>query len=170
MNYRKSLIAASVSLTLLALAIPAGDAAAQTAKQLAGTYAAVSLNTTDAAGKKVEIFGANPRGLLVLTSDGRYIVIVMRASLPKFASNSRLKGTAEENQAVVAGSLGHFGKFTVDEKTKTIIFHVESATYANWDKVPQKRPFTLKGDVLNYTVATVPGGTGTGSVTWKRVK
>jgi len=170
MNYQKSFIASSAALAFAALAIPSGDTAAQGMKQVAGTYSAVSLNTTDAAGKKVEIFGPNPRGLLVLTADGHYSIVVMRATLPKFASNSRIKGSAEENQAVVAGSLGHFGKYTVDEKAKTITFHVDSATYPNWDKVPQTRPFTLKGGVLNYTVATVSGGTGTGSVTWKRVK
>ena len=170
MHPRNSFIAASAAFAFAALAIPAGDAAAQGAKQLVGTYTAVSLISTDASGKKAEIFGENPRGLLVLTADGRYTIVVARAKLPKFASNSRIKGTAEENQAVVAGSLGHFGRYTVDEKDKTITFHVETATYPNWDGGSQKRPFTLKGDVLNYTVAAVSGGTGTGSVTWKRVK
>jgi hypothetical protein len=170
MNYRKSLIAASASLAFVALAIPAGDAAAQSAKSLVGTYSGVGFVVTDASGKKSDVFGKNPRALMVLTPDGRYSIIVMRETLPKFASNSRLKGTPAEDHSVVEGSLAHFGKYTVDEKDKSITFHVESATYPNWDKVPQKRAFTVKGDVLNYTVTTVSGGTGTGSVTWKRIK
>jgi hypothetical protein len=94
----------------------------------------------------------------------------MRASLPKFASNSRTKGTPEENKAVVEGSLAHFGRYTVDEKDKTITFHVESSTYPNWDGAPQKRPFTVKGDEFTYHVLAVSGGTGSGQVTWKRMK
>jgi lipocalin-like protein len=154
----------------VALTIAAGHAAAQSMKALAGTYAGVSFEQTDAAGTKMEIFGANPRAMLVLTADGRYTIVVARSTLPKFASNSRMKGTAEENAAIVTGSLAHFGKYSVDEKEKAIIFHVETATYPNWDGVPQKRPFTLKNGVLNYRVATVSGGTGSASVTWKRIK
>ena len=161
-------IAAAASAVSLALA--AGHAAAQGMKALAGAYAGVSFEQTDATGKKNEIFGAKPRAMLLLTADGHYTIVVARASLPKFASNSRMKGTAEENTAVVTGSLAHFGKYSVNEKDKTITFHVETATYPNWDGVPQKRPFTLKDGVLNYRVAAVTGGTGSASVTWKRIK
>ena len=170
MNRFSTFAAATASLLLLAFAFPAGDAAAQGAKSLAGTYTNVSTSNIDASGKKSDIFGANQRGMLVLTADGRYMIIIMRASLPKFASNSRLKGSAEENQAVVTGSIAHFGKYAVDEKDKTITFHVESSTYPNWDGAPQKRPFTLTGDQFTYKVAAVSGGTGSGEVVWKRVK
>ena len=169
MNRRTVLIATSVSFALLALAIPAGDAAAQSAKSLVGTYTGVSFNTTDAAGKKVEIFGANPRALLVLTPDGRYTIVVARASLPKFASDNRAKGTAEENQAVVAGSIAHFGKYTVDEKDKAFTFHIETSTYPNWDGTVQKRPFTVSGDELKYGVAAGSAG-GRVELVMKRAK
>ena len=164
MNRRTTLIALSASLALVA-----GPVAAQSAKSLVGTYTGVAFVVTDASGKKSDVFGTNPRALLVLTPDGRYSIIVMRETLPKFASNSRLKGTPEEHQAIVAGSLAHFGKYTIDEKDKSITFHVESATYPNWDKIPQKRPFTVKGDQLSYKVAAASGG-GTAEVVWKRVK
>jgi len=160
----------TVAASAICLAFATGQAAAQSMKTLAGAYAGVSFDQTDAAGKKTEIFGSNPRAMLILTADGRYSIVVARATLPKFASNSRVKGTSEENAAVVSGSLAHFGKYSLDEKDKTITFHVETATYPNWDGIPQKRPFTLKGGVLNYKVATVSGGTGSASVTWKRLK
>src|SRR5688572_27229377 len=101
MNRRTTLTAISASLFLAGLAASAGDAAAQSAKQLAGTYSGVSFTNTDAAGKSTLIFGPNPRAMLILTGDGHYTIVVMRESLPKFAANNRMKGTAEENQAVV---------------------------------------------------------------------
>ena len=162
--------------TLLALAIAASSLAvaphslAQSAKALAGTYSGVSFSMTDGAGKKTQIFGENPRAMMVLTPDGRYSIIVMRASLPKFASNARPKGTPEENKAVVDGSIAHFGRYTIDDKDSTITFHVESSTFPNWDREAQKRPFTLKGDELSYKVPTASTGTGSAEVIWKRMK
>jgi hypothetical protein len=164
------------SRTLLAVAMAAPFLAyapqslAQSVKSLAGTYSGVSFSMTDSAGKKTQIFGENPRAMLVLTPDGRYSAIVMRASLPQFASNARPKGTPEENKAVVEGSIAHFGRYTIDEKDKTITFHVESSTFPNWDGKPQKRPFTVKGDELSYKVPTASTGTGTAEVVWKRIK
>lgn len=143
---------------------------AQSMKSLAGTYSGVSFSTTDAAGKSTEIFGSDPRAMMVLTPDGRYSIIVLRASLPKFASNSRVKGTPDEYKSVVDGSIAHFGRYSVDEKNKTITFHVEASSFANWDGVPQKRPFTVKGDEFSYKVPTASTGSGSAQAVWKRMR
>ena len=144
----------------MALALPLGNSAAQSIKSVAGTYTLVS---TDA-------FGKDPRGTLVLGADGRYSTIVMRASLPKFASGSRLNGAADEIKGVVEGSICHFGKYTIDDGGKTITFHIEAATFANWDGATQKRPLKVSGDTLTYTVTTPSGGGRGADTVWKRVK
>jgi hypothetical protein len=169
MNRRTTLVAFSASLMLSALVAPAGDAAAQDAKSLVGTYTLVSAETTDASGKKAPTFGPNARGSLIFTPNGRYALQFTSATLPKIASNSRAKGTAEENQAIVAGSLAHFGKYTVDEKDKAFTFHIEASTFPNWDGTAQKRPFTRSGDELRYGTAAASGG-GRADQVWKRVK
>ena len=64
-------------------------------------------------GEKIDAFGANPRGSMILTPNGRFSVIMMNASLPKFAANNRVKGTTEENQAVAQGSLAYFGSYKI---------------------------------------------------------
>jgi len=165
MNRRNALTAISASL-LFAIAAPA---AAQSAKSLVGTWAIVSTDTVDASGKKTPTFGANPRGQLVFTSKGRYNIMLASAELPKFAADNRAKGTAQENQAVIAGSIAHFGRYTVDEKDKAFTYHIESSTYPNWNGTAQKRPFTVKGDQLMYTT---PAGSAGGKVdlVWKRIK
>jgi len=90
--------------------------------------------------------------------------------LPKFASNDRAKGTAEENQAVVAGSIAHFGKYTVDQKDKSFTFHVETSTFPNWDGTTQKRAFTVSGGELKYTNPVASAGGGRVDLVWKRAK
>jgi hypothetical protein len=163
---RLTFLAAALSVAFLF----APSAFSQSAKSVAGAYVGVAFKQSDASGKPTDVFGPNPRAMMVLTPDGRYSIVVMRAELPKFASNSRLKGTSEENSAVVSGSIAHFGRYTIDEKDKSITFHVEASTFANWDGGAQKRPFSVKGDELTYKVPTPSTGMGSAEVTWKRMK
>jgi len=93
----------------------------------------------------------------------------LRAGLPKVASNNRTTATPEENKAIVGGSLSHFGTLSVNAADKTFTFKIATATFPNWDGTEQKRPFTVTGDELKYTVAAASGG-GTATVVWKRAK
>jgi len=136
-----------------------------------GSWILVALyNETD--GKKTDPFGPDPRGSMLLTPDGRFSMIVMRASLPKFASNIRTKGTVEENQAVVQGSVAAFGTYTVvGDKEQVLNLHMEGCTFPNWDGQDQKRPVTVSGDELKVVNPTPSiGGGGTNYQVWKRAK
>jgi hypothetical protein len=123
-------------------------------------------------GKKTEPFGPNPRGSMLLTPDGRFSMTLMRASLPKFASSVRTKGTAEENQAVVAGSVAAIGTYTVTgDKEQTLNLHIEGSTFPNWDGQDQKRPMTVMGDELQVINPNPSiGGSGKNTQVWKRAK
>jgi hypothetical protein len=136
-----------------------------------GSWLLVALyNETD--GKKTEPFGPNPRGSMLLTPDGRFSMVLMRESLPKFVSNVRTKGTAEENQAVVHGSVAAIGTYkVVGDKEQTLNLHIEGSTFPNWDGQDQKRPITVTGDELKVTNNTPSiGGGGTNYQYWKRAK
>jgi hypothetical protein len=52
--------------------------------------------------------------------------MVMAGDLPKFASASRNKGTASEDQAVVKNSISHFGHYTASDGD--IHFNIEYYT------------------------------------------
>lgn len=139
------------------------------AKQVQGSWTLVSVYV-EQDGKKVEPFGAKPRGSMILTPDGRFSTILLRESLPKFASNSRMKGSAEENQAVVQGSLAHYGRYSVvSEKEHTVNLSNEGSTFPNWDGEDQKRVWTVKGDELRVSNPTASVG-GVAHVVWKRAK
>ncbi|MBA4374141.1 MAG: hypothetical protein C0402_14925 [Thermodesulfovibrio sp.] len=145
-------------------------AAEKGASSAQGSWTLISIyNELD--GKKTEQFGANPRGSMLLTPDGRFSLIFMRASLPKFASNVRTKGTVEENQTVVQGSVAFFGKYEVTgDKEQILNLHIEGSTFPNWDGQDQKRPITVNGDELQMVNRTPSVGGGTNYVVWKRAK
>jgi Lipocalin-like domain len=139
------------------------------AKQVQGSWTLVSLYV-EQDGKKMEPFGSKPRGSMILTPDGRFSIILLRESLPKFASNNRMKGTAEENQAVVQGSLAHYGRYAVaNEKEHTVNLSNEGSTFPNWDGQDQKRVWIVKGDELRVSNPTASIG-GVAYVIWKRAK
>jgi len=139
------------------------------AKQIQGTWTLVAMvNEQD--GKKTEPFGPGPRGVQIFTPDGRYAAITMKANLPKFASNNRLKGTAEEYQTVVQGSNAYFGTWkVVNEKEHLVSMRVEASTFANWDGQDQTRVVTINGDEMKVTNPTTSVG-GTSYVILKRAK
>src|SRR6266436_3359682 len=94
----------TVPLLILEAVLLAGDVVAQQKsprEQLVGAWAFVSADSVRNDGSKVEVFGSNPKGTLIFTSDGHFALVQMRADLPKLTSNSRDRGTPEENKAVV---------------------------------------------------------------------
>jgi hypothetical protein len=138
-------------------------------QQMLGTWTLVS-NVLDQGGTKSEPFGSDAKGNVFFTSNGRVALIITRADLPKFASNNRTTGTAEENKAAVAGSIAYFGTYTVNDADKTLVMHLEGSTYPNWAGTDQKRGLELSGDELKFINQTPSMGPGTITVTWKRVK
>ena len=143
----------------------ASSAYGQTAKDIAGTYTLVSF-TNQQGDKKTDTYGPNPKGVMMLDANGRYVVALMRPDLPKFASNNRSTGTAEEYRAVALGSFTHFGTYSVADSH--IIFRLEYTTFPNWDGQEQRRALTVTDDELKYVVASSLGGIST--LVWKRSK
>jgi hypothetical protein len=161
-------IVLAISALIIGIALPAAAALAEAAKDFVGTWTLVSvINEQD--GKKSDPFGPNAKGVLMFDANGRYMITFTSATLPKFASNNRATGTADENKAIVNGSLAHFGTYVVNEADKSFTFRIESATFPNWNTTEQKRSFVVTGDELKYTVPAAPAG-GTSTVTWKRAK
>ena len=149
-----------------ALALASSSAFAQPTA-LVGSWTLVS-SVIEVGGNKVEPFGPNPKGALIFDANGRYAAMIIRPGLPKLASDNRAAATPEEAKAIVAGSIAHFGSYTADDKTVT--FHIETSTHANWDATEQKRTYTINGDELKYVgVSAVVGGASV-TLTWKRAK
>ncbi|MGA2963898.1 MAG: lipocalin-like domain-containing protein [Candidatus Korobacteraceae bacterium] len=157
---------------ILALVVPAlmlaRDGKAVTAKQLVGTWKVVSV-TNERDGKKIDGFGPNPQGITSFIGNGRFVRVLTRSDLPKFASNNRNTGTPNENQAVMQGSIAYFGTYSCTAAEKSCTYHIEGGTFPNWVGADQKRVLTLTGDELRETNPAASTG-GNAVLVWKRVQ
>jgi hypothetical protein len=165
----------TIAAALLALALSAGAAAAQPAKslkdQIVGTWDFVVAEVTAPDGKKSFPFGETPKGILILTADGRFAQIHVASDVPRIASNNRLTGTPEEYAGIMRHSLSVFGTYTVDEANKTVTYHIVSASFPNWEGEAQTR--TIDKLTIEEFVNTNPGvagGRGSASNFYRRVK
>ena len=167
MNRRTTLALSTTAMLCLGVALP-GAGVAQTAKDLVGTWTLVSAETVRPDGNSGPTFGADPKGLLILTSDGRFLYLFSRSDLPKFASDSRATGTPEENKAVVQGSISTYGTYSVTDKSLAI--KVENSTFPNWLGNDQKRTITMMtGDELKWTNPAASAG-GVAELVFRRAR
>ena len=168
MNRRSVLGTAATVLAsfLLGDAASAATKAKVSKKQLIGNWILVS-NTNTAANSRP--FGTND-GYATFAADGRFSITLLRSDLPKFASNNRDTGTADENKAIVQGSNAYFGTYSLNEADGTLTLHIERASFPNWAGSDQQRLIiTLTATELKYTNPAASVG-GTAELGWKRVK
>ena len=171
MRRLSTLTLATLSLLFLGIALPASDAVGQqkTLKgQLVGTWTFVS--STGKLPDGSPMWGSNPKGLLIFTDNGRYSSQLMRSDRPKFASNSRMQGTPDENKATAQGTISSFGTYSVNEANKTYTIRFEGSSYPNREGAEQTRPFTITGDELRVTNPAPSAGGPPSQLVYKRAK
>lgn len=160
------------AVALLALAEGAGDAIGQQygsvfKQQLVGTWTLVSV-TNYRDGNQVLAFGPSPSGMAIFDTGGHFVQILMRPDLPRIASGNRLTATAEENKAVVQGSLAFFGTYSV-QGDQAFTLHVLGSTYPNWIGTDQQRTGSVAGDELTVNSPTPEVG-GRTVIVYRRAK
>ena len=113
------------AMTALGIALLPGSAVAQqSAKdQLTGTWRIISNDNVAPDGTKRQLFGPNPKGILVLAANGQYAQIFVRADVPKFKANNRLEGTPEETKAAYQGTVATFGTWSFDDANRIYLAH-----------------------------------------------
>ena len=156
MTYRLTGLA---MLTLFSCSAAPGVAEAQTAQDMIGSWAWF--------GTRVDVYGADPQGIQIFDSGGRFALITTGANLPRFASNNRLTGTPEENAAIVQGSNAFYGTYTV--KDRVLTHKIEGGTWAPWSGTEQQRQILSfsEGEMKWAIVGTVGGRS---EVTWRRLR
>jgi lipocalin-like protein len=133
---------------------------------LVGTWQVVSLQFEFAdTGECRDTLGPNPSGFLILTDNGRLMVIL--------ASPARAAPKSEADRAVLFESMmAYSGKYRVEGDDK-FITTVDLAWHPEWNGTEQTRFFKLDGDTLSITtpqqtLPLFPGRTGRGLVVWQR--
>jgi len=153
MNRRHLFSISTVAVLGLAL-LPSGALGQQKSlkDQLVGTWTLVSWEQTNPDGSKLQRFGANPKGVNVFDASGRVFLMYARPDLPKIASGNPSTPTPEEAKAIVAGAIGYFGTYTVNEGDKSIVFRLEASSFPNLLLADQKRTVvSLTADEMKYS-------------------
>jgi hypothetical protein len=137
-------------------------------EQLVGAWTVVSASSKLPDGSPV--WGTNPVGLIIFTSDGHYSTQLMRSDLPKYASNNRAKGTPEEYKAIATGSIANFGTYSVDEAKKTFTISYDGSTFPNRKGTKETRPLVIEGDQLRITNPAPSTGGESSQLIYRRAK
>ncbi|WP_051126102.1 lipocalin-like domain-containing protein [Pandoraea sp. SD6-2] len=135
---------------------------------LVGTWTLLAADVQHPDGSRDRDYGAAPTGLLFIDAQGHYSLQIFKTERPQFASGDKGAGTAAEYKAAVMGSSTHFGTISVDPVGGTLTFHVQKASFPNWEGEQQKRSYELKGGELSYRVVPRPNGDVPISV-WRRL-
>jgi Lipocalin-like domain len=172
MDRRMALV---VSLSVLiggsAFSIHPASAQGSLRQQLVGVWTLVHNYNILPDEKRLEPSGpqGTGKGIFIADASGRFSWTLIRADLPKFASNNRQSGTDAENKAVAQGALAYFGTYEIDEDSKALTMHIEYSSYPNFNGATQRRNIKLENDELTIINSAGASG-GTAYVIWKRVK
>jgi hypothetical protein len=153
------------TLLLIFLAISRPLVAAE-ADRLIGVWKLVSWQSIVENGPPQNEFGVHPNGFLVLTSEGRSIVVI--------TAEHRMAGMSDSDRAALHKSmLAYSGKYHVEGRD--LIIHVDVSWNEEWNGTDQRRHFRIEGDKLFIESAPgpsilYPGKTAFGRIVWKREK
>jgi hypothetical protein len=117
--------------TVLGLTLLAGNAVAQqkTLKErIIGIWA---LNSAYEQGKDDRRFasswGPDVKGTVIFSPTSRFALEIIAAHRPK--------STAGDPSSPIGKAIAYFGTYSVDGAKKTITYHIERATYPQWDGI-----------------------------------
>ena len=137
-------------------------------EQIIGSWASAFVEHTYPDGRKVQEFGANPKGISVFDGNGRFIVIVLHSDLPKLASNDWFKPSPDEAMTIAKGVIANYGSYTVNEADQSLSLNLEGSYFAN-QCFPQKRivmeinademklqnPSSIVGGIIEHIVTRI---------------
>lgn len=161
---------AAIACLLPSLTWASGTGAADTRGDvsLAGTWTLVAADVLHPDGSRSHDYGDAPKGLLMIDRMGHYSLQIFRADRPRFANPDKAKASAQEYRAAVLGASTHYGTIAIQPDRHQLVFHIEAASFPNWEGQQQTRAFELRGDTLSYRVPPRPDGDVPVSV-WRRI-
>jgi hypothetical protein len=135
------------------------------AKELVGTWKLLSSVVSVDGGEKVDFFGKNPKGRLLLTADGYWSIIITRPD------RSPAK-TAGDKAALLDSMIAYSGRYTINGDKITTRVDV------SWNEVfsgalqDQTRFFNVEGDKLTIRTGLIesaarPGQRTDSVLTWE---
>ena len=133
---------------------------------LIGSWKLISWQVIAEDGTTQDIFGAKPKGYLVLTPEGRSIVVT--------TAEGRKAGMGDAERAALHQSmLAYSGRYRIEEND--FITKVEVSWNEDWNGTEQRRHFRIESDRLLIDSAPAPsiifpGKTDFRRIVWERDK
>jgi hypothetical protein len=136
------------------------------ADNLIGTWKLVSWQVIVENEPPQNVFGSHPKGFLILTREGRSIVLTT-------AENRKGGMTDAERAALHKSMLAYSGKYRVEGND--FITVVDASWNEEWNGTEQRRHFRIEGDKLFIESAPAPsmlfpGKTDFRRIIWEREK
>lgn len=136
------------------------SAGADERASLVGTWKLVSWQVIGDDGKPQDLFGTSPRGYLVLTPEGRSIVLTTAAG--------RKPGTDDAARAALQRSmLSYSGRYRIEGDD--FITTVEISWNEEWNGTEQRRHYRIDGDNLFIESAPAPSMVFPGKTDFRRL-
>lgn len=136
------------------------------ADSLFGTWKLVSWQVIAGNEPPQNVFGSHPKGFLILTREGRSIVLT--------TAENRRAGMSEAERAALHNSmLAYSGRYRIEGND--FITTVEVSWNEEWNGTEQRRHFRIEGDKLFIESAPAPsivypGKTDFRRIVWQRDK
>jgi hypothetical protein len=136
------------------------------AKQLVGTWKLTSELMKLEEGDTLQAFGPNPKGRLVLTSDGHWMILITRADRAPAK-------TSDEKAALLDSMLAYSGKYTIDGDRITNRIDMSWNEIFTGVRQVQTRFFSVEDDKLVLRTGLIasavrPGQKAESILTWER--
>ena len=163
---RHAMAALLATCLLWASAVFAGSA--HGASSLAGTWTLVAADVQHPDGSRASDYGAQPKGLLMIDSQGHYSLQIFKTERQAFHAGDKAKGTPDEYKAAVMDSSTHYGTLRIEPDRGVLVFHIQGASFPNWEGQEQRRQYQLDDGVLSYRVTARPNGDVPISV-WRKI-
>ena len=151
---------------LLLMILTISNAAFSSEASLVGTWKLVSWQVITENAPPQNVFGEHPRGYLVLTPEGRSIVLT--------TAEKRKAGMGDKERAALHKSmLAYTGTYRVEDND--FITTVELSWNEEWNGTEQRRHFKIEGNKLFIETPpapsiTFPGKTDFRRIVWERSK
>ena len=149
--------------TAMAFAVAANIATAAVADErhpLVGSWKLVSWQVIGVDGKPQDVFGTAPNGYLVITPEGRSIVLT--------TASGRKPGTDDAARAALQKSmLSYSGHYRVEGGD--FITSVDVSWNEEWNGSEQRRHYRIEGDKLFIETAPAPSMVSPGKTDFRRL-
>ena len=151
---------------LLIIALMSGPVVADKPANLVGVWKLVSWQVIVDNEPPQDVFGSHPKGYLILTREGRAIVLT--------TAEDRTAGTTDGAHAALHRSmLAYSGRYRIEGHD--FVTHVDASWNEEWNGTEQRRHFRVERDKLFVESAPAPsmvfpGKTDFRRIVWEREK